>query len=428
MKTELHYYDIYPKVVKSGVDTEITVRSLSRHVDFKDGGCYTIYFVPLAETRGIDYSKYDHVEVKAETKTLQFNYNFGGEQPYALLIHGAGGERTVKLMVYSLFEDLHGLTPFLGETHIRSSESDGTEAPEYLAAYYRQAGYDFFCLTDHRTQLPSIELAQMFKDVPIDLKIYPGEEINRPDNCIHTVNFGGEISASEYIFQDEARYLDEVAALQKNLSVPEGVDPLSNAKAHWLCKKIKEGGGLAILAHPHWLEADAYNIPDRLLWHLLESEIYDAFELIGGTGIEANMMHIAVYGDARAKGLRIPVVGGSDAHIVCNAARDGKTLVFARDSSKDEIIHAIKDLKSVALEQYPELNETRPRIYGLTRIVCFANFLVNEYFPLHDALCYEEGRLMFDYINGVKGAKDALARLSGRTGALIDKYWGRKGG
>jgi len=42
MKTELHYYDIFPKVVLEGADTRVTVRSLGRHADFKEGEEYRV--------------------------------------------------------------------------------------------------------------------------------------------------------------------------------------------------------------------------------------------------------------------------------------------------------------------------------------------------------------------------------------------------
>ena len=82
-------------------------------------------------------------------------------------------------------------------------------------------------------------------------------------------------------------------------------------------------------------------------------------------------------------------------------------------------------MRCAVLEQYLEFDEKCPRIYGSFRAVRYANFLVNEYFPLHDDLCHEEGRLMLSYVNGTEGAGEALAMLSGRTRRLIDKYWGR---
>jgi hypothetical protein len=51
-------------------------------------------------------------------------------------------------------------------------------------------------------------------------------------------------------------------------------------------------------------------------------------------------------------------------------------------------------------------------------------FLLEEYFPLHDELCFEEGRLMKDFICGDSSAAEQLGRLQGRCGALMKKYWG----
>jgi predicted metal-dependent phosphoesterase TrpH len=38
---------------------------------------------------------------------------------------------------------------FRGNLHCHSSRSDGLLGPEELVAAYRDAGYDFLCLSDH---------------------------------------------------------------------------------------------------------------------------------------------------------------------------------------------------------------------------------------------------------------------------------------
>jgi hypothetical protein len=98
-----------------------------------------------------------------------------------------------------------------------------------------------------------------------------------------------------------------------------------------------------------------------------------------------------------------------------------KTIVFSETCEKDSIFQAIRQGRTAALEQYH--GESNARLYGLHRYVMFALFLLEEYFPLHDELCYEEGRLMKEYILGDKGAADLLGRLQGRCAALMKKYW-----
>jgi hypothetical protein len=63
------------------------------------------------------------------------------------------------------------------------------------------------------------------------------------------------------------------------------------------------------------------------------------------------------------------------------------------------------------------------RLAGDFRFVQFGRFLKDHYFPLHDELCFEEGRLMKAYACGEAGAKEALEALQGRCGRLLEKYF-----
>jgi hypothetical protein len=131
-------------------------------------------------------------------------------------------------------------------------------------------------------------------------------------------------------------------------------------------------------------------------------------------------MQTAYYQEKRAAGMKIPIVGSSDSH----GSEDGdnwftwfSTLVFSQDMELENIIYSIKELYSVAVECYPG---EAFRIYGPYRMVKFAQFLLYEYFPLHDLLCIEEGRLMKDYICGDKNALKMLQLTKGRTAALLE--------
>ena len=58
-------------------------------------------------------------------------------------------------------------------------------------------------------------------------------------------------------------------------------------------------------------------------------------------------------------------------------------------------------------------------------MVSYGIFLNRNYFPLHDELCYEEGRLMRAYIGGDSGARDRLVGLNGQTARLMEKYFAK---
>jgi hypothetical protein len=100
--------------------------------------------------------------------------------------------------------------------------------------------------------------------------------------------------------------------------------------------------------------------------------------------------------------------------------------VLAERCDKESLIAAVRDRRVVVLEQYA--GESLPRVYGEYRYVAYMLFLLTEYFPLHDELCFEEGRLMKEYASGDKeAARDALPllkALQGRCAALMDKCWG----
>ena len=65
---------------------------------------------------------------------------------------------------------------------------------------------------------------------------------------------------------------------------------------------------------------------------------------------------------------------------------------------------------------------------GESRLIRYGCFLLKYYFPIHDELCFEEGRLMKVAVTGTDEEKaDAVKMLSamnGRMAKLREKYFG----
>ncbi len=162
-----------------------------------------------------------------ELKVTQF---FEAEQEHVLLVQAIDGERRTpvgSVRVYSLAPDLYPRRALKGDFHIHSLRSDGREPPAQVAAFGRAIGMDFLAVTDHGRYAPSIEAQKAFADVPIDLAIYPGEELHPPDNPVHMINFGGSCSVNEMFFDenDEAAYRAEVDKIEQALGeLPAGAD------------------------------------------------------------------------------------------------------------------------------------------------------------------------------------------------------------
>ena len=136
---------------------------------------------------------------------LKFSYTFAREQEYILAVEeNESGTQKLRLRIYAV--NMRIYTDFV---HIRgicmsiTHYSDGREAPELVAANYRQAGFDFMSQTDHHKYFPSVKLMNAFKDIPVGIKFYPGEEVHEPGGYIHVINFGGSFSVNEYYLENK---------------------------------------------------------------------------------------------------------------------------------------------------------------------------------------------------------------------------------
>jgi hypothetical protein len=350
---------------------------------------------------------------------LCVTHRFDGEQEHGLFVEELRGAERVPVLdarVYSVGADLCDRRPLKGDLHIHSSRSDGKEPPAHVAAACRRIGMDFMAVTDHRLYEPSMEAQAAFAGLPVDLAIFPGEEVHPPDNPIHIVNFGGSRSVNAQ-FADPG-WRREVDAIARGLSgLPPKLEAYLYASALWTFRAIRECGGLGIFCHPYWIEKRRYHIPGSLPDHVFAEQPYDAFELIGGYHLheaESNALQAARYHEETRRGKRIPVVGVSDAHGCERGELFGWyfTIAFAASPALRDIVESVRDLWSVAVEALPG---SPVHVHGPIRLVKFAHFLLREYFPGHDALCLEEGEAMLSHLAGDGGARDTLASLQGRT-------------
>ena len=436
MKTVLHDYDIYPKIIGTGNKTGITIRPLGQHAAFTEEP-QRVTVVPMNGTlRNLPGAAYPEYAVAPENGLLTFTHHFQKEGEYMVVI---GAENPVELHVYALDADLLPYRPYIGDLHLHSYHSDGHESPAVVAANYRKNGFDFMALTDHHKYEPSVEAIEAYADAPVDFFMMTGEEVHAPDNTSHYIHFGGTFSINSIFRENFDTYKNETADIERALDMPEDLKIYAHeyASSLWIYKKIREAGGGSVMAHPHWIHGHAYHKPFDLLVYELKEKPFDAFELIGGQPmydnwqVYENQMQISTWQQVREDGHFVPPVGSSDSHGTVNCEYQyfklGKTVVLSDKLEKDSIIEAIRHNRTVALEQYK--NEKMPRCFGKHRYAAYVMFLLTEYFPLHDDLCYEEGRLMKEYACQPDGAgrekiKSRLAACKGQTDELRSKYWG----
>ena len=321
--------------------------------------------------------------------------------------------------------------------------SDGDQDPAVVVADYRRHGYDFTVISDHNRYYPSLEAMDAFKDVDTEMTIVTGEEVHLPDNDIHIVNFGGKYSVNGLVetspqnlesdrrsvidnppaILTEEEYRAEINALISELDIPEGVPAFTYAACVWIFNHIRKGDGLGIFAHPYWIQRNtAFQVPEKLLDHMMKTQPFDAFEVLGGERYyQHNGFQTIRYYEDRARGYDYPIVGSTDSH--CSLAQNvkhmiGSTFVFAPQNERASLIQSIKEKYSIAIDTISE----EYRLVGDLRLAKYARFLLDEFTPLHDELCYEEGRLMKAYAMGEEGAKEALSFIHGRMAKLYKKY------
>ena len=458
MDENLLHYDVYPKVFCCGKETEFHIRPLGARRQFEAGKTYQLVICALNQGDPVSFpavSDFQKYQITADEEGgFAWKHSFETEQAYFLRLETLEGERINQFSVYAVEEDLAGRYPLIGDLHMHTNRSDGTHDPAVVVANYRRHGYDFTVISDHGRYWPSLEAMECYKDVPIDLAIIPGEEVHMPPvdgmkNAVHIVNFGGEYSINALTdgpsvdekgvdaryhslngewpgHMPKAEYDEMMRRKIAEADLPEGIDPYAAVCCEWVFEQIRKANGLGIFAHPYWI-ANVFHVPETFVDYLMEKQPFDAFEVLGGENyFEQNGFQTARYYEDRARGRRYPIVGSTDSHYSNASGRNAlicSTIVFSPENERKALIQSVKDFYSVAVDTISD----EFRLVGENRLVRYGCFLLKNYFPLHDELCFEEGRLMKQYAMGTpeekKEAQALLTAMHGRVQRLRKKIF-----
>lgn len=412
------YYDVYPKVVLADSESCIFVRPVAK----QGFGC-SIYWIVI-------YAMEDNTKkiftINSDNEVLKIKHFFKGEQEHSIYVYENEISEYNELCIlhlYSLQEDLYHKRPYKGDFHLHSTCSDGNEIPTSICALARKAGLDFMAITDHRKYQPSIDAQTAFADSGSDLAIFPGEEVHFHGRE-HIVSYGAKEGLGEK-YSDKDLFLAELESFTETISeeinnLPKNINKNKYAACRFAIEKIRNAGGLGIIAHPHWIVEDGYHNAGNLFKYMYENKTFDVFELINGSICEeSNNLQAAFYQQQRALGNNMPIVSGSDSHTVVFNKYFGKmyTIVLSEDIKFSSI------RKNVLNGFTAIVDETLPYVYGSYRMVKYARYLMREIFPLHDDICYEEGRLMQSYITSNDVTKERLQYHKGSIKKLYDKLW-----
>ena len=393
-------YAIFPSVIPADTPTEMVIVAREKAFLPSDGEAYDLTVIPVGGDEPNYYAPSTHIKLTAVAKdgVLRFTHTFSDEQEHLIFLE-YGEKKLWEFHVFSLREDLYALRPLIGDLHAHSFRSDGKRDPAALAGHFREQGYDFFALTDHNRYYPGGEIDETYQNVRLGITHIQGEEVHTPGSIVHIVHIGGKRSVTERYVHDQETHAREIADYAKR--VPDTIPAQyaeRYAKAMWATDKIHAAGGLAIFPHPFWIpvKSHVFNVCDEFARILLTSGMFDAFELLGGGGQAIRNRTVAFWGDLRAEGLKIPVVGSSDVHDI---EKDDTfphvfTVCFAKENEESAILSAVRDGNSVAVEATGTEYDRHYRAYGSLRLVTYVQYLLRHFFPKRQRICQGEGVAM----------------------------------
>ena len=137
-------------------------------------------------------------------------------------------------------------------------------------------------------------------------------------------------------------------------------------------------------------------------------------------------MGIAKDSELRAEaGLKIPVVGSSDVHGMQGGGTFPYhfTICFAEANENDAIIEAVRSGRSVAVDAFGEDYARQNRCYGSLRLVSYAQFLLQRYFPARQRVCQGEGVAMRAYAIG-EADKTLIEAQAAASDAFRKRFFG----
>jgi predicted metal-dependent phosphoesterase TrpH len=421
-------YQVTPSVLPVNKESEIKIVPTERAFIFFEGAKYRLHVI-CADDDEVNYftpTTKHTLELIAHDGILSFKYIFDREQEYLLILE-RDDNKLAEFFVYALDQDLYGMIPLRGDLHAHSYRSDGKRDPAALAGHFREQGYDFFALTDHNRYYPGEELEDAYRGVKLGITHISGEEVHAPGCMVHTVHVGGRSSVAALYVNDLENYKKEAEDYISRVpdSIPEKYRE-RYAKLMWVTDHIHAAGGLAIFPHPYWKPGSrVFNVQEDFARIILKSGMYDAYELIGGMGQVGVNFSVNLRAELLAEGVRFPSVGSSDVHGIAASATFPHyfTVCFAASGSQDDILSAIKSGSCVAVEAEGDEYARRYRCYGDLRLVYYAQFLLNNYFPNLQRICAGEGIAMRNYLMGVSPAS-LIESCAEQTSYYKDVFFG----
>ena len=248
------------------------------------------------------------------------------------------------MIIHNAFKD--GGKMLKGNLHTHTTRSDGKQTPEEVMRTYKEHGYDFLAITDHR-----IYNAENFLP-DLGLTIIPGMEFDNGINipcdhgfrCFHTICIGSDDESKNGFSHDEVAFS---SAKNQDEYQPE-------------LDSIHAKNNLTIYCHPEWSGTPARYF-DKLRGNVA-MEIWNT-----GSVLDCDMDKDAPYWDELlGMGVRIFGVATDDGHSTHDTC--GGWIMVNAENNVDAILSAI-EVGAFYASTGPEIYDFRVED-GLAKIKC----------------------------------------------------------
>ena len=194
---------------------------------------------------------------------------------------------------------------FKGNLHLHTTNSDGELTPQQAVDHYREAGYDFLAITDHRRLTPFDELSTD------GIIMLTGEELHQGK---------GELGQLHHIV---------AIGMEDHIDIPPTED-LQEALDY-----IAPRSRFAFIAHPYWTSLTYQDMLDRT--GFIGIEVFN-FTCECGIGRGDSGSH---WDELLARGQRLLGLAVDDAHCHYPDSLGGWIMVKATERTADAILDAI---------------------------------------------------------------------------------------
>ncbi len=217
-----------------------------------------------------------------------------------------------------MYIDKYGNHWYRGNLHTHTTVSDGVKTPEETKAIYRSLGYDFIALTDHW------EFGEGSDSDESGLVVLSGIEYN----------FGGSDMLTG-VFHIVGIGMDAVPDIERTDDTQTAID------------RIRECGGLPMLAHPAW----SMNTYDKIMpfQGLFATEIYNS---VSDLPFNCRPYSGIVIDDLALRGYTLPLVATDDTHFHKGEVGKGYIMVNLEDKpiNQKNLMAALREEKFIATQ------------------------------------------------------------------------------